>query len=372
MASPFYYEDPVSPADLIDRGDALAALVDRMLALRNSRIEGPRRFGKTSLVQAALAQAEKQGSVAVYVNFLGVLTPADVAERIDRAYSRQLHGALKRWFDGVVRTWRPSVTAAPGGVGVTAQPHADHGGLLDRLALPARMAERHAKRCAVVFDEFQELVRIGPHVPGVFRSELEQQRDVAAYVFTGSHPGLMRDLFADRRHAFFAQAAPIPIGPLPPDALADAITERFAVHAGRDPGDALGPLLDLARGHPQRAMLLAHHLFESTAPRTAADEGTWQRACTRTFAELTGEVTAAWASLSDLERRVLAAVADEGVTLYGAQARERYGLAKSASSGVAADRLWAAGHLLAAQTPTRWQVTDPLLRLWVANGRRWP
>jgi hypothetical protein len=372
MASPFFYEDPVAPADMVGRNDALVALGDRMLALRNSRVEGPRRFGKTSLVQAALSVVEKQGAVPVYVNFLGVLTPADVAERIDRAYSRQLHGPLKRWFDGVVRTWRPSVTAAPGGVGVAAQPRADHGGLLDRLALPARMAERHAKRCAVVFDEFQELVRIGPHVPGVFRSELEQHRDVAGYVFTGSHPGLMRDLFADRRHAFFAQAASIPIGPLPPDALADAITGRFAGHAGRDPGEALGPLLDLARGHPQRAMLLAHHLFESTAPRTTATEETWQRACARTFTELTGEVTAAWASLSDLERRVLAAVADEGVTLNGAQARARYGLRKSTSNGVAAERLWAAGHLVEAGTPTGWQVTDPLLRLWVANGRRWP
>ncbi len=372
MASPFAYEDPLAPADLIDRGDALAELADRMSALRNSRIEGPRRFGKTSLVQAALARADRDGAVAVYVNFLGVLTVADVADRIDRAYTRQLHGPLRRWFDGVVRTWRPSVTAAPGGVGLRASPRADHAGLLDRLALPARLAERHARRCAIVFDEFQELVRIGPEVPATFRSELEQHRDVAAYVFTGSHPGLMRDLFADRRHAFFAQAAPIPLGPLPADALAEAITERFAAHAGRDPGDALGPLLDAARGHPQRAMLLAHHLFEATSARRTATEETWGRALSRTCTEVTGEVTAAWAALSDLERRVLATVADEGVTLNGAEARARYGLQKSASSAVAADRLWAAGHLLEADTPTKWQVTDPLLRLWVAAGRRWP
>lgn len=372
MASPFFYDNPLAAADMVDRGPALAELADRMVALRNSRVEGPRRFGKTSLVQAALARAENHGAVTVYVNFLGVLTVADVAERIDRAYGRQLHGPLKRWFDGVVRTWRPALTVAPGGVGVAARATAEHGGLLDRLALPARLAERHARRCAIVFDEFQELVRIGAHVPGVFRSELEQHRDVAAYVFTGSHPGLMRDLFADRRHAFFAQAAPVPLGPLAADALADFVTERFAAHAGRDPGEALGPLLDLARGHPQRAMLLAHHVFEGTAPHATAGVQTWQKACARAFAELTGEVTAAWSGLSDLERRVLAAIADEGVTLNGRDARERYGLAKSTSNTTAADRLWAAGHLVEAPTPTRWQVTDPLLRLWVASGRRWP
>ena len=372
MSSPFFYENPLAPADMVDRGAALADLTERMLDLRNCRVEGPRRFGKTSLVQAALAAAERQGAVSVYVNFLGVLTVADVTERIDRAYGRQLDGGLRRWFDGVVRTWRPTLTAAPGGVGATARPSADHGALLDRLALPARMAERHAKRYAVVFDEFQELARVGDHVPGVFRSELEQHGEVAAYVFTGSHPGLMRELFADRRHAFFAQAAPVPVGPLPADALAEFLTERFDRHAGRDPGEALGPLLDIARGHPQRAMLLAHHLFEATRPHETATARSWERACARTFAELTGEVTAAWTSLSDLERRVMAAVADEGVRLNGALARTRYGLSKSASNAVAADRLWAAGHLVVAATPTGWQITDPLLRVWIASGRRWP
>jgi len=372
VPSPFHYHNPLDIADLVDRSEALDELAARLSDMRNSRVEGPRRFGKTSLVQAALAKAGAEGAVTIYVNFLGVLTVSDVAERIDRAYGRQLDGPLRRWFDSVVRTWHPGLSATPGGVGVTAQPTGDHGGLLDRLALPVRVAERHAKRCAVVFDEFQELVRVGPHVPGIFRSELEQHRDVAAYVFTGSHPGLMRDLFADRRHAFFAQAAPITVGPLRADALGESITERFAVHAGRDPGEALGPLLDLARGHPQRAMLLAHHLFERTSPRSSATAETWQDACDRAFAEITGEVTAAWTGFSDLERRVLSAVADEGVTLNGAAARARYGLGKSPSNAATAERLWAEGHVVEARTPTGWQVVDPLLRLWVAQGRRWP
>ena len=110
----------------------------------------------------------------------------------------------------------------------------------------------------IAFDEFQEVVRIDPALPGVFRSELETHRTAAAYVFSGSHPGLMRDLFSDRRHAFFAQAAPVRLGPLPADELADFITTRFPA-GRRDPGEALGPLLDVAEGHPQRAMLLAHH-----------------------------------------------------------------------------------------------------------------
>jgi hypothetical protein len=68
----------------------------------------------------------------------------------------------------------------------------------------------------IAIDEFQEVVRIDPALPGVLRSELETHQTAAAYVFSGSHPGLMRELFSDRRHAFFAQATPITLGPLPP------------------------------------------------------------------------------------------------------------------------------------------------------------
>src|SRR5690349_12392708 len=117
MSSPFIYEEPVAPGDLVDRADELAVLRDRAGDARNSRLEGPRRYGKTSLVRAVLAGAAADGAVAIEVNFLGCVTAADVAERIERAYSAQLDGALKRWFTGVVRTLRPTVSAAPGGVG---------------------------------------------------------------------------------------------------------------------------------------------------------------------------------------------------------------------------------------------------------------
>ena len=117
MLSPFVYEEPVDPADLVDRGPEIEALVERALDARNSRLEGPRRYGKTSLLRAALARCELQGWIPISVNFLGVLTLDDVAERIERAYARQLDGRLKRWYTGLIRTLKPTLSGAPGGVG---------------------------------------------------------------------------------------------------------------------------------------------------------------------------------------------------------------------------------------------------------------
>jgi hypothetical protein len=365
LSSPFVYEEPVAAVDLVDREAELAALRDRAGDARNSRLEGPRRYGKTSLLRAALAETAADGAITVEVNFLGCVTATDAADRIERAYSAQLDGALRRWFTGVVRTLRPTLSAAPGGVGVRARPEPATPGLLDRLALPRRIHERTGRQCVIAFDEFQELLRIDPALPGTFRSELETHGRAAAYVFSGSHPGLMRELFADRRHAFFAQAAPVDLGPLPPDALAEFIAGRFAA-GRRDPGEALGPLLDAAEGHPQRAMLLAHHLYSRTRRDHPADAETWLVAHDAARREAAGELEVLWAASTTLERRVLKVVAHHTVALQGREAAERFGLAKSGSTGVALERLVRDGVLVAdAAARSGYRVLDPFLAAWL-------
>jgi len=368
MASPFVYEEPVEPDALIDRAEELHRLTDRALGARNSRLEGARRYGKTSLLRATLAAVQKDGAIPLEVGFLGCVTASDVAERIERAYSAQLDSRLRRWYDGLIRTLSPTVSVAPAGVGVSAQPRISAPGLLDRLALPRRIHERTGRLCVIAFDEFQEVLRIDPALPGVFRSELEGHGKAAAYVFSGSHPGLMRELFNDRRHAFFAQAAPVEVGPLPADELADYIVRRFK-DGRRDPGDALGPLLDTAEGHPQRAMLLAHHLYEQLDPGQVGDIDAWVDAVQKARSEGQGEIQVLWESSTSLERRAMKVIAQRTVALGSRDADVRFGLAKGGSAQAAVERLFAAGHVVEDQaTRTGWRIVDPFLASWLRES----
>jgi uncharacterized protein len=267
----------------------------------------------------------------------------------------------------VIRTLQPTLSAAPGGVGVKAHPQQGTAGLLDRLSLPRRVLERTGRRCVIAFDEFQEVVRIDAALPGTFRSELETHRAAAAYIFCGSHPGLMRDLFSDRRHAFFAQAAPLSLGPLPADALAEFVTARFAA-GRRDPGEALGPLLDAAAGHPQRAMLLAHHLYGRLAVGATAGIDDWLDALHGARREARSEIEVLWESCTALERRVLKLVADTHVGLSSREADVRFGVSKGGSVQVAVDRLVAEGHFVQdGGTRTGWRVVDPFLAAWLRD-----
>lgn len=368
MSSPFVYEEPVEPGALADRRDELRLLVDRALDARNSRVEGPRRYGKTSLLRAVLSSVERDAAIPIEVGFLGCVTASDVAERIERAYGAQLDSRLRRWYDGLVRTLNPTIVATPAGVGVKSRPQISAPGLLDRLALPRRIHERTGRLCVIAFDEFQEVVRISAALPGVFRSELESHGRAAAYVFSGSHPGLMRELFSDRRHAFFAQAAPLRLGPLPPDELADFVVARFQ-NGKRDPGEALGPLLDIAEGHPQRAMLLAHHLYERLGAGESADIETWVDALHDARLEAQGEIQVVWESCTSLQRRALKVIAQRTVALGSRDADLRYGLSKGGSAQAAVLRLFGDGHVIEDRTTrSGWRIVDPFLASWLREG----
>jgi hypothetical protein len=372
--NPFRYDGPVAPADLIDRDAEAAELLDRAHEGHNSRLVAPRRYGKTSLLKRLLADVERDGLVPVYANFFGVLSLDDVAERIERAYVNQLKGSLGRWFTGLARTLKPTLRAGGGPVPASAEVtlRAGQASLLDRLAVPAKLHAKHGRRCVIVFDEFQDVLRAGDQTDAIIRSEIEQHAGAASYVFAGSHPGMMDALFGTRRRAFFGQAAPTALGELAPEDVAEYVGERFEA-TRRDPGEALGPLLDLAGGHPQRTMLLAHHLWARTGVGGTADTDAWQDTLATVGHDLSGELTAVWSGLPATQQRILTAVAENTAPLHGREVRARHGLPKTGANLKAVAALAEAGEIVPAPvTPTGHRVVDPLLAVWLRAGRAWP
>ena len=367
--NPFRYSGPVGPADLIDRDDEAARLSAAAWEGNNSRVVAPRRFGKTSLLRRVMAEIRHEGWEAVYVDFFGVVTLADVAERIERAYSEALQGPAARWFDGVRRVLRPSVRAGSPGVPVSAEVHLEPAmsSLLDRLALPRKVFERWDRRVLVVFDEFQGVLTAQANADAVIRSEIQHHGDAASYIFAGSQVGMMETLFSDRRRAFYAQARPVELPPLPPVETAEYIARRFA-ETGRDVGDAVGPLLDVAAGHPQRTMLLAHALWDTTPEGGRADPALVGAAVDRATADLVGEFSVIWSGLPVGQRRVLALLA-EGVDRPYSRSSS-VGGSKGSAVRSSLEALTEHGEIVKdASRHSGYRVVDPLLAAWVRDGR---
>lgn len=370
--NPFVFDRPLEPQDLIDREDALALLAERLRDGVNTRLSSPRDYGKTSLLHRAVADARSADAGAVLVDLYGVRTAGQMAAQIERAYTELPAGPLSSALATLRRRGGGVGFQTPlGGASVSlGAGEAAHRALLDALDLPARLHDKTGRRMLVIFDEFQVVLNVG--LDALIRSVIQHQGSGVTYVFSGSHPGMMHSLFSDRKRPFYGQAAPLELHRLPREALGDYIVERFQ-QTKREPGEALGWLLDLVDGHPQRAMLFAHLLWRHTAPGTEAREEEWLAAHEEAWSYLQGDFEATWDSLSVVEAGVVDAIAAGVQSLTGKAAREIFGLPTGSAAGDAAKRLIEQG--LLARTGSgregRYELVDPVFASWVGRGRRW-
>jgi hypothetical protein len=368
--NPFVFARPLGPDELVDREAELALLVERREAGVNTRLASPRDYGKTSLLHRAIADAREDGAGAVLVDLYGARTPGQMAAQIQRAYEGLPAGPLRKAYAALGRHGGGIGLHSPMG-GASLSLGAGEAGertLLEALDLPLRLHERTKRPILVAFDEFQVVLQV--ELDALIRSVIQHHGGGVTYVFSGSHPGMMRSLFANRRRPFYGQAAPLELGRLPRDVLATYIEDRFA-RTERDVGDALGWLLDLVDGHPQRAMLFAHLLWRHTEEGSIAGDRSREGAYNEAWDYLQGDFEATWDSFSRIEAGVVEAISSDAQSLTGKVGREVYGLPAGSAAPDAAKRLVDEGILFRTGEKGALGVVDPVFATWVRQWRHW-
>lgn len=367
--NPFQTSGRLKPADMIDREPEAKELFDLVDGGHPVRLVAPRRYGKTSLLGRVLEDAENAGMPTAHVDLLGVMTLAAIVTRIERAYSESLKGPIRKAADALLRSWNIGVALGGGGftASISSNPKIDVESVLLRLLeLPSKLAAKTGIRSVIVFDEVQDILRVDG-ADGIIRSVIQYQVEDASYLFAGSSPSLMNKLFANPSRPFLDHALPMELAPLPLGEAAEYIEQRFT-KTGRDAGDALQPLLDFTRGHPQRTMLLAHHLWALIPRDSVADEAAWIDALNKAYRGARPLLEARWEELPMNEQRVATALATSaGTSIYEESVYSSVGL-KRGSIKKALETLEGRGDVI--RTPGGPRLTDPLLEYWL--GERGP
>lgn len=363
--NPFNFQSPVTPPRLIDRRaelDALQAAAADRIAIR---LAAPRRFGKSSLLEAHVDAMREVGHRAVRVDFSKVATVGDAATRVIRSY-----GALPDDPDRIVRRWatRLGVTASFAGVGlsvtqrpVRVPPDQARAALLELLDVPRVLHGTDGELTVVCFDEFQDLLVADDALDGLLRSVVQHHGEAAAYVFAGSQPSLMRALFAEQERPFYGQARPLELPPLPVAEAASDI-EALLVAEGIQPGTAVDELLEFTHGHPQRTILLAHHLYNLLDQEESPEEPA-AAAVELALNETRDAQQALWDGLGRTERVVMMALSD-GQAPTGTLIADEHRIARS-SLQEALDRLVADQRHVQRDADGRPYLLDPLLAEWL-------
>jgi hypothetical protein len=361
--NPFIYSHPVAPQDIIDRDEETETLLRHAAGKHYVRLFAPRKYGKTSLLKRALGEAERrERMIPILVDLYRISSVADVAIRFERAYSRQLKGQLRGRVEEFMQ--RTGIGLSLGAYGISAK--LQLGAKVDPLPalhalldLPLRLGDG-GTRALIALDEFQDIHKV-PDLDGLLRSHIQFHGEHASYVFAGSEPGMMEQLFEHKDRPLYGSAVPLQLARLAGEEIAAYVSDRFR-EGGRAGGEALGPLVDAAAGHPQRAMLLAHRLWEEVPRGRAGELADWRRAHAAALAELDPEFDAAWRGFDTSEQKTLRAViAGEG-SPYRGEVLRRLELTKDMVRK-ALPRLTARAEIETVAGKHR--VVDPLFAQWI-------
>jgi hypothetical protein len=373
MANPFYYDRPIPPEEAIDRPRERRLLTELADGGQSSRLTAPRRYGKTTLIGSVAAQLRKSGWIVCVADLSRSLTVADVSERLhdgwrrgmDRRGTRRIWRSINRELEASLEVGIPGVARARVRGRASEADQRSLAQLHTLLALPERVTEDRKRRILVVFDEFQDLLTASPDLDGIVRSHVQHHAGVASYCFAGSQASLVRALFEDRRRPLFAQAREVALSPISADEIAAWVAERFRAGGRALPAGSAEALAAGAGGHPQRAAMVAHFLWEQ--PRRG-QEGV-RAAELAALAAADGELGQMWAGLTRAQRQVLGAVSAGRGRLLSRASLSEMGLGKSTAQQ-ARDALESEGHIR--RESREFLAVDPFVAGWLRRQDRAP
>ena len=370
--NPFIYGDLVADESFTNRKDELAQLQTDIRNGQNVAVIAPRRFGKSSLVRAALSWLLREGLLVVEVDLMTTPTKERLAGKLAKSINDDIAPAVfkakehLRLFQSL--RVAPVVTVDAHGsfsfsFSATRGEH-DIDDTLERLfEIPAEIAAETKKQVVVYFDEFQEITRIDPKLPALMRAVFQQQPHVS-HVYVGSRRDMMHRLFNDENEPFYRSAKVMEVGAIDAATFKRFLAKRFDDTDRGVGSDVLDRLLDVTHGHPYATQELAYALWEEVPEGFSASSSDLDDALEAVLRAENAHFTLVWENATRPQKLLLQALAAERGRPFSAAYCDRHGL-PSYSHMQRALKPLVDNELLQRDGEGDYDFAEPFLREWI-------
>ncbi|MEW6557623.1 MAG: ATP-binding protein [Elusimicrobiota bacterium] len=209
--NPFVYGEAIAEANFINREKEIIELSRDLVDSQKLFLISPRRYGKTSLLRKVSGNLKKKKVRVVYIDlfkspsleqFVG-----SFAKALAEIKSVSLEQTIK-FIKDFISSLRPQFTIEHNGsfsLGIDSLPpkRETYQTLENLLEYPQKLANKEKVKVVIMFDEFQEISKLGGEsLEKLIRSVIQHQRDVG-YVFSGSKKDTMGEMVTKRSRAFY-------------------------------------------------------------------------------------------------------------------------------------------------------------------------
>jgi hypothetical protein len=344
---------------------------------QNVVIFAPRRYGKSSLIWRAAQELVGSGDVLVaQVDVMRASTKERFAEKLASAIYEDIASVLYRVRDRAAQVFRglritPTVTLATDGslsFGFTGgHSAADLDATIEHLlALPAQLAAEREQRVALVFDEFQEIVKLDRHLIALMRSVFQEQAEVS-HVYLGSRRHMMEQIFNDEHEPFWRSAKRMELGVIAPGLFAEFLTTRFASSGKGVDRPVVDALLGITHAHPYGTQELAYALWEVTPDGQSATTEDLAIALRRVLRAENAHFARIWERAPKAQRVLLEALAAEpGSHAMSVGYRRAHNLPAASTVQRALEAL--VDDELVTRFGEGYRIAEPFLAEWIVTG----
>lgn len=373
--NPFLFGTLALDESFADRRAEIKELASDIRNGQDVVVFAPRRYGKSSLISAA-AQTLARGRNKVLVADVDLMTTPS-KERFAAALAASIYehiaSPLERAWEKAAAPFRrlrvqPAMTLDPesGAVAFSfaaaREPQDVDATIEELLRLPAEFEPARGKRIALVFDEFQEVVEIDPHLPKLMRAIFQRQPEVA-HVYLGSKRHVMQRIFNDRNEPFWRSAKAIELGLIPAAEFSPFIAERFEASGREAEPETIARLLALTDGHPHATQEISYFLWEETPAGASATPARLEAALNAVLRAEHSHFTLLWEEAARAQRLVLQALARDPGHPLAKPYRDRHALPSAATVQTALRKL--EQREIVAGERGAYRIVEPFLAEWL-------
>lgn len=307
--NPFKFGTIVENEFFTDRIEELQSVKEILNSENHLVIISPRRYGKSSLINKALAQS---GRPNITIDMMQVLSTEDLAVHIMRGIFRvypmeRLKHILSTFRITPTITYKPQTDSWDIAVS-TARGESAEVLLEDAMTMLEKVSTPEA-RPIVVMDEFQEVVEIAHGLDRQLRAIMQRQKGLN-YVFLGSQESMMTEIFEKKKSPFYHFGERITLKKIPREDFYRYIMERLPGEDIENSSSVTEQILAFTNVHPYYSQQLASSVYRRMK-YSGESQNVVENAISVILQEHDLDYERLWQSMNRSERRVIIALCQD-------------------------------------------------------------
>jgi AAA+ ATPase superfamily predicted ATPase len=362
MNNPFKFGSVVDDPFFTNRIDELAKLQAIISSNNHLIMISPRRFGKTSLIRKVVKNNKRN---LLFLDLQLINSIEDFAAQYLRRIYRIFPSERIKEF---IRNFRiiPTLTLNPvnNEMEVSFQSRqADLPLLEDALNLLDQLSDPD-QRTIVVFDEFQDLIRLGNGIDRKLRSIMQLHKNIN-YILLGSQESMMREIFEKKKSPFYHFGLLFPLQKINKKPFTSFISDGMNSVCNK-PDFIAEEIFNFTDGHPYYTQQLAYTTWNILKQDNETLRPV-EQAILETVQIHDFDYERLWATVNNTDKKTLTNLAQRNNNRNVSLLSKNANIGPSSTIFSSLKRLMLNGNVI--KTEKGYEIDDPFFKQWIIDHR---